>query len=242
MKKNNLKLENFNGPLELLLELIESRELEITDISLIAITDDFLNLIEENRSKLKDLSEILFITAHLIFLKSKALLPVIEEKEAQEQLDLEELKQRLSTYRDFKNSTNWLQKVIESNYYGRSRSFNLEKKTRKLKLTGRLNCDLLATILKRIDDKNLRSSQSCDKVKIFHQKQIELRTISIKERIFVLKNFLKKQKEFYWNDYINNEDKATIIGDFLALTELLKSRKIVVEQRGLFDNILIKAV
>jgi len=82
----NVKLENFEGPLNLLLELIEKRELDITQLSLAKVADDYLEFIErEGEIDLANLSEFLLIASQLILLKSKALLPVFELTKEEEE-------------------------------------------------------------------------------------------------------------------------------------------------------------
>ena len=98
-----VKTKQFEGPLHLLLELIESQKLDITRVSLTHVADDFLTHIDEEKGiDLGGLSDFLLISSQLILLKSKALLPLFEFTEEEEE-DIEDLQQRLLEYQKFQN-------------------------------------------------------------------------------------------------------------------------------------------
>ena len=106
-----LKLEQFSGPIEKLLELIEEKKLEITQLSLAQVTADFLvylATIEELAPGI--LADFLVVASRLLLIKSKALLPnlILDQEEEQEIRDLEE---RLKIYREFKAARNYLKNL-----------------------------------------------------------------------------------------------------------------------------------
>lgn len=100
----NIKTEQFSGPLDLLLRLIEERNLQITDISLSNVTNEYLEYIKQAESSTNELADFLVIASTLILIKSKAILPTLElsSEETEEILDL---KERLILYKIFKQKT-----------------------------------------------------------------------------------------------------------------------------------------
>lgn len=99
-----IKTEQFSGPLDLLLKLIEERNLEITEISLSSVTNEYLDYIKQIESNTNELADFLVIASTLILIKSKAILPTLElsSEETEEILDL---KERLIVYKIFKQKT-----------------------------------------------------------------------------------------------------------------------------------------
>lgn len=108
-----MKQRTFEGPLDLLLELIERQELDITTISLAAVTEDYLDQVRElERQNLPEISEFLVVAARLILLKSRALLPSLDDKEAEE----DDLAARLREYQLYKSLAKQLSERLESDY------------------------------------------------------------------------------------------------------------------------------
>src|SRR3990167_7862093 len=95
------RLENFSGPLQLLLELIENKELEITSVSLSKVTDDYLKELESRDVPSEELADFLTIAARLILIKSHALLSTI----ALEEGDADSLAAQLKLYKEFVAAT-----------------------------------------------------------------------------------------------------------------------------------------
>ncbi len=113
------KLKHFEGPLDLLLQLIERSELEITEITVSSVTAQYLEHIREIEPAAGDLQEFLNLAARLVYLKSVALLPTLATEE--EDAELEELAQQLELYQRYGKATAYLQKLISSSRpsYGR---------------------------------------------------------------------------------------------------------------------------
>ncbi|MBQ7793445.1 MAG: segregation/condensation protein A, partial [Clostridia bacterium] len=116
MEKLQYKLESFNGPLDLLLHLINKNKVSIWDIPIVDITEQYLEAIEGiEESALEDTSEFLVLAAQLLYIKSKMLLP---KPEAEEEEDpREELARRLEEYKLFKEASIDLRKSEFSSRY-----------------------------------------------------------------------------------------------------------------------------
>jgi len=117
LKFNQLEInqEKFNGPLDVLLSLIEERKMEITDISLANVTDAFLKYVGDLKQTAPEvLADFLVIAARLILIKSKSLLPTLELSNEEEK-DINELKERLEIYRLFKEASQNIKEQYQKN-------------------------------------------------------------------------------------------------------------------------------
>ncbi len=99
-----LKLEKFEGPLELLWELIEARQLDVTEIALAEVTDQYLELVASQENTLNNLADFLLIASRLLLVKSKNLLPFLNLS-AEEEQEIKELQFSLEEYRRYKQQT-----------------------------------------------------------------------------------------------------------------------------------------
>ncbi len=216
-----VKLENYKGPLHALLELIEKRKLSINEISLSQVTDDFLSKAEEYQAS-KDLyAEFISIAATLIYIKSKSLLPFVEEKEEEES---EELQRRLKALQELKKqSKGLLDRFKKANSYILSRNF---KRTFKLPQEfspyKEYNLDLakqnIVNILSSID--------------ITPQFKVKRRTYkSLDSFIKKIDTLLKKYDKIKFHD-IGFESKEDKIVAFLAILELRRKGQILIEKVG----------
>ena len=119
----NFKLEQFNGPLDLLLKLIEKEELDITQISLAKITDQYIEYIKSTSYiKPEDMADFLVMAARLLLIKSKALFPYLQFGEEDE--DVEELERQLKMYKEFIEATKKIEVMIGKKKFMFMREFN----------------------------------------------------------------------------------------------------------------------
>ena len=105
------KLEKFEGPLDLLLELIEKEELRITELSLAKVADQYLEYIKNNENiHLENLSDFLSVASKLILIKSRALLPVLQFTD-EEEGEIQDLARQLEEYKRFKEASQVLSRL-----------------------------------------------------------------------------------------------------------------------------------
>ena len=115
-----IKNAQFTGPIETLLEMIEARKLEITQVSLALVTDDFLKFVQEmnsagkerNEAEIRFLSDFVAIASRLLLIKSKALLPSLELSTEEEE-DIKDLEHRLKFYHQFKPAMVHIKELYE---------------------------------------------------------------------------------------------------------------------------------
>jgi segregation and condensation protein A len=243
----NVKIDAFEGPLDLLLHLINRLEIDIYDIPVAQITEQYLIYIKTmSELKLDIASEFLVMAATLLAIKSKMLLPKHEEE--LDDLDSEisyeedprdELVERLIEYRKFKEAAYDLKSLEEERglMYTKPPSdlsdFAKEKQPEKTELNVTLY-DMLAAFQKLLRRKKLQRPMT---TKIARQE------ISIEARMTEIMNelrYINDRKNF--NDLFNIAAKEHIVVTFLAVLELIKRKEIDVEQHENFGDIFVHAV
>jgi len=230
----HVRIRQFEGPLELLLSLIEDRKLDITQVSLSEVADQYLERLSSEREAipLSNLSEFLVIAARLILIKSKMLLPVLQFTDEEEE-SMEDLELRLIEYKRFKDAAEAMGKMLAS---GR-RSFPREKflgAPETFSPPGGLSAELLkrhfVSVLGDIPVKEEVIEEVIEEV------------MSLEERIVMLRASLRNRAEYGFRELIAvAENRMEEIVSFLAVLELVKQRTVVVSQGNVFGDIRISA-
>lgn len=227
------KLDNFEGPLDLLLHLIKDAKMEITEIKLADITEQYLNYMAGlDELDMDKASDFIDIAATLIEIKSKSLLPRIEE-ETEEEMDPEAmLLRQLKEYKLFKEASERLKQYenVDRFYKAADETVNDYRYVLKeMKIEGLLNA--FANMLTRVKK---------EEEKIV-PKKIEKDRFTVAEKIISIRqNILEKKKmrfsDFFEEDYTRSE----MINLFLAVLELLKMQEIIVKQQSTYEDIDIE--
>ncbi|MCL5009156.1 MAG: segregation/condensation protein A [Patescibacteria group bacterium] len=231
---DKIKLQQFEGPLDLLLSLIEDRKLDITTIALAEVTEQFLQYIKQLESLDPTvLADFLSIAAKLLVIKSKAILPSLEiqgeEDDGESAADLES---RLILYKKFKEVGRHLKKLDNRRRQGFTRTLTFEQKINFFPDPTLDAASLHASILKVLH--GLKELDNLPKAKVKE-------AISIQEKIALLKENLSQQVETRLSDLIKNaKNKSEVIITFLALLELIKQRIFTADQEVLFADVVIK--
>lgn len=228
---SEIKLEKFQGPLDLLLQLIEQEELKITEVALSEVTEQFLKYLdnlEDNRSE--ELADFLVIATKLVYLKSRTLLPFLypEEDEGPSLAD------QLKMYQQYIEASKKINTLWEAGRisYGRIEP-PVKMKEFALPANGRVN-DLYEAMVKLVN--RLRPANPLPRVTID-------RGISVKQRIDDIMGLLKQHKSFSFQHLLSDsKNKTDIIVSFLALLDLLKDQKLHIKQSGNFSEIKIKEI
>lgn len=232
MHQIKLHQHQFEGPLDLLLSLIEEQKLDITQIALANVTEQFLHYIKQlEKVDASLLADYLSIAAKLLVIKSKAILPSLEIESEEEEVTLD-LTERLLLYKQFKEAGKHL-KMLD----GR----NKQSFTRLLVFSQRISF---------LPDREVTASMLHDSVMAVLQDLAELdnlpkakirEAISIQEKIDQLQTQLSSQIETKLSDIMASaKNKPEMIITFLALLELIKQKIFTVEQETLFTDITIK--
>lgn len=241
-----VKLEAFEGPLDLLLHLLEKNKVSIYDIPIVEITNQYLDYIKEmKRQDLNVMSEFLVMAATLIAIKSKMLLPKEITEDGSEEDPRAELVQQLLEYKMYKSMSFELrdrQVDAERIFYKiptvppevkeYEQPVNLDELLQDLTLT-KLN-DIFKSVM-------LRRENKIDKVRAGFGK-IEKEEVSLPEKIASLEAYAASHKHFRFRSLLEAQSsKMEIIVSFLAILELMKVGKITITQKNLFDDIEIES-
>ncbi len=232
-----VKLEHFEGPLDLLLFLIREHEVDIYDIPISLVTQQYLQYLE--LLKLLDLevgSEYLLMAATLLRIKSKMLLPRRPEEDEEEAVDpREELVQRLLEYRQFKEAAGVLNEHQDRNadifYHPPVEHLDEDLngvETLDTRLAGNLNLwDLLQAFKFTLD----RAKDDFDRT-------VERETISIEERMEDILDRLRRRKNLFFSSLFQEDlSRSFLIITFLALLELIRQNRVVFEQTDTLGEI-----
>ena len=238
MEQYTIKMTNFEGPLDLLCHLIDKNKMDIFDIKINDITDQYLEYLKYmDQMNLEITSEFIVMASKLIYLKSKQLLPVDKEEEEEEEFDLVKL---LVEYKKYKDMTSVFRERLDN--FGR-RVYKLPEKIElpKGKLETVFEPSLIvdtyaAFVRKEIEKKNV-NAENINRIAVSEKYTIKSK---IKE---ILKTLWKKPK-FIFNKLfnVNKKPKAEVVTAFLSLLELSKLKRISVTQDSLFGDINVEKI
>lgn len=227
-----IKIDKFEGPMDLLLQLVDQEKLDISEIALARVTEQFfsyLDKLEENRSE--ELADFLVIAARLVYLKSHSLLQYAypEDEDAGPSLA-----DQLKLYKQYVEASKVVNGLWEKQNiaYGRveppvkSDKFVLPANA----VTNNLR-DAMMLLLAR-----LKPLEPLPKVTIDH-------SISIKQKIDAIRNLLKNGKEASFKNLLSvAQNKTEVIVSFLAVLELVKGKNILVKQTGAYADLTLSSV
>lgn len=224
--------ESFQGPLGLLLELIEGRSLDITKVSLALVAEDYLARIEESPVPPEELADFLLIAARLIYLKSRELLPYLRVDDEEQGAD--QLAEQLRIYREFVAAAERLEaRFMQHNLYARP----VVKRpiapafVPPTAVTASSLAETYRVILKRLEPFFALQEVSMERVK------------SVEERIEELRGAIATRASVSFHDMTKTaQKKIDVVMSFLALLELLRRNVIRATQAGTWGEIMMHRV
>ncbi len=229
----NIRLEQFEGPLALLVKLIDQSELDITQVSLAKVADQYIaHLRSLTNINPDEMADFLVVAARLLLIKSKALLPYLLPEEEQV---IEEFEQQLRMYKEFMEATKGIEKMVAGKRFMFEREFNRKSILANLNifappsnLKAQDMAEIFKNLIKQIDIKPLE---------ILEEAKI-LMSISLEEKIrFIEKELVSKIKSRFSEIISQASSKVEVIVSFLAMLELVKQKSISAEQTDLFSEI-----
>ena len=242
----NVRLEVFEGPLDLLLHLLDKNKVNIYDIPIVEITKQYMEYIEEmKRQDLNVLSEFLVMAATLIDIKSRMLLPATGDESEEEEDPRNELVQQLLEYKMYKCMAYELKDLqmdacrymfkeptIPAEVLVYEEPVNIEELVADVTLA-QLN-EIFKNIMKKQADK-------IDPIRSKYGK-IEKEEVSLEEKMSYLEEYALQHKHFSFRNLLEAQSsKVEIIVTFLAILELMKVGKINISQEKIFDDIQIES-
>lgn len=239
--KFNVKLNQFEGPFDLLLSLIAKHELEVTALALHIVTDDFLQYIKNQGSDwdLDEATEFLIIAATLLDLKTARLLPSgeVEDEEDIARLEARDLLfARLMQYKAFKDVSIWLndQLSIESKRF--ARSVSLEPQFANLLpevLLGLGPNELARLAAKAMEVKTIPS------ISLSH---LHAPAVSVREQAGIIVERLRRVGATTFRSLISGVEVPVVVARFLAVLELFRESQVTLEQESPLADLYIRWV
>lgn len=227
----DVKLEQFSGPLDLLLGLIHEKQLDVSEIALSEVTEQFLGYVDGlEEAQAEELADFLVVASRLLLIKARYLMPQFAISDEDDGPSLED---QLRLYKLFVEASKKLNKLWESE----SRSvFRVEPPRKAEGFVSPLNVSSESMhksyfeLLKRLKPPKPLPKTTIDK------------TVSMKAKIDKIRKLLSNKKKAYFFDVVeSSRNKTEVIVSFLALLELVKQRSAFLHQEGTFGDIAIEA-
>lgn len=233
-----IKIDEFEGPLDLLLHLVKESNIDIHDIKIIEITEQYLDYINKMEElNINVASEYLVMAATLMEIKSKSLLPkddVNEEEVEDEEVSREALIQKLIDYEKYKEVTKSFKELEVSRreiYTKAPSKLNELTDQRIVNDTNITLDDLMDAFAKYLERK--------DKEKPITTK-VTNKEYSVRKRKNDIKTFLKDKKKALFTELFDEYNKSYVVVTFMSILELAKEDDITITQEGNFENIYIE--
>ena len=236
-KKYAIKIDNFEGPIDLLLYFIEKNKMDIYDIKIEEITEQYINYLDEmEKLNLEIASEFLLMASTLLYLKSKKLLP--KQEEETEELTEEELIRRIIEYKKFKDMSKIFRQNYEQNcnrYSKTQEEIELPKQKLEVEYDKNVIPELYKKIVERTSVKLNKDAKNIEKIALVDNYTVASK---VKEMIKVLIH----QKKFIFNKLfsLKQHEKQEVVTAFSGLLELSRREKVNTSQEELFGDIIVE--
>lgn len=236
---NNFLIGDFEGPLDLLLHLVKQSKIEISELKLVDITEQYINYLKTMEELNLDIaSEYLVVASELIEMKSRFLLPreKTEETDEYEENPEEELKRRLLEYEKYKESVSSFRELEEhrSEYFTKTPE-RLDLYTEeKIENTDNITAyDLLKALEQLLERRNYSKPLNT---------KITRKELSVSDRVTKIRNILKTKKKVDFLSLFEEVTKEYVVVTFLGILEMAKNKEITLKQDKNFDSIILERV
>ncbi|MGL5435749.1 MAG: segregation and condensation protein A [Lachnospiraceae bacterium] len=247
MKTISYKLEKFEGPLDLLLHLIDKNKIDIYDIPIVAITQQYLDYVNQmDKEDLNIVSDFLVMAATLLDIKSRMLLPVEMNEEGEEEDPRAELVQRLLEYKRYKMMAQELADMEENAQYLLYKGPTIPKEVLKYeppvdldKLLDGLTLARLQGIFEQV------MKRKADKIDPIRSNfgTIKKEPVSLESKIQTVMSYARQHRKFSFRQMLEKQtEKLDVVVTFLAILELMKIGKIHLTQEYTFDDMYIETL
>ena len=237
--KYSIHLNVYDGPLDLLCDMISKQKIDIKDISIIEITKQYLAYI--NMLEAMDLevtSDFITMATKLLEIKSKYLLFSQRELDEEEDPRLE-LMEQLKEYKKYKKASEVLKDSVDylnQPYYRNREEIIIDDKVDLNEISIESIKSILPYIFKVKNIEEVNETKKDERL----NKIVRGKIISVEEKIEYIQNILTTADKISFNNIIKDNTKDEVIATFLSLLELIKSKEIVVVQENFFEDIIIK--
>lgn len=236
-RKYSIKINNFEGPLDLLCHLIDKNKMDIYDINISEITDQYIKYIEQmEKMNLEITSEFLVMSSTLLYLKSKHLLP--KQQEDEEEITEEELIRRIIEYKKYKEITKKLKENFlqySKRFYKLPEEIELPKQKIEKEYDNTIIPKIYKELLQRNTEKINENASNIEKIAITD-------TYTVGNTVKEMYRALVKFKKFTFNKLfsLKKHDKNEVVTAFSGLLEMSRRNKVTTEQYELFGDIEVE--
>ena len=241
----SIQTKKYEGPMELLFDLISRNKIDIRDISIVEITNQYMEYVDHVKSIDMDLaSDFIMMATRLLEIKSRYIL-YVKDKGESEQDPRQELIDQIEEYKKYRQIAKEIKdkiKEYDNRFYRQEEELELEEEDDNLDLS-RINLDEIETLLPDLfkildqvqkNDKGLEKNPNLKKI-------VENRTISVEDRIKSLRSKIKEGERLSFIQSLESQDKKEVIASFLAMLELIKLKEIeIIQDKKNKDIIIIK--
>ncbi len=228
-----LHLENFDGPLDLLLHLIKNAKIDIKDVFVSDVTDQFLLYIKEaQKQELELATEYLVVAATILEIKSRELLPKYQEEE--EVSEEENLIIQLEEYKLFKELSEILKTKQETDIFYREQEEEMVPNF----VFGDSTVDILVGAFQKV----LRNYREVSQGGGIEERQLSKETLTVAMMIEEITTLLKKGDLSFFSMFSEIPSRERIVVTFMAILEMVKLGRIEISQKNNFEDIIIKGV
>ena len=239
ISKYNIKIEDFEGPLDLLCFLVKKNKMNIDNINIYKIIEDYLEYIYIMESlNLEIATEFITMASMLIYIKSKKILPKVGQEQEDDEINEEALKEKIIKYKKYKEAS----KILEKRY--EKYNYRINKKREELKL-GKKEFEgiytpytLTRSYKLQIIKYDMKENINKDNI----EKLVIKEKVSVKDKIKEMVTFLTKIPKFIFNKVFLNKEKSKdeVISAFLGILEMAKKNEINISQEKIFSDILVE--
>ncbi len=235
--KYSIKIENFEGPLDLLCHLIDINKMNINDIKISDIADQYMDYIKQMEEMNLDItSEFLVMASTLLYLKSKSLLPKQDKEE--EELTEEELIRRIIEYKKYKEISNKLKEnfsLYSKRFFRQAEEIQLP--TQKIEKNYEKNIipEIYEKLIKKNEKKINDNAKNIEKIAIID-------TYTVASKVRDMFKVLIKNKKFIFNKLfsVKEHNKQEVVTAFSGLLEMSRRNKVITNQEKTFSDIYVE--
>lgn len=241
--KYNVVISNFEGPLDLLCFLISKNKKNIFDISLSELTDKYIEYLDSmSQMNMEIATEFLVMASTLLYIKSKKLLPILEdEQENVEEMTAEELLEKIAIYKMYKEKQDELRKMYSDGFGSYEKLPEKLKFGKEFYLPRNVSTNELyqvySTIQYRNQEKINKKAEEIEKIAIYER-------VTIKSKVKIILDQLKSKTKFVFNKYFSfkTNKKIDIVTAFLGVLELSRLKHVKLNQNELYGDIEIEKI
>ncbi len=233
-----IKINEFEGPLDLLLHLIKESKMDIFDLKVEVITDQYLEYINKMEEMNLDIaSSYLVMAAELIEMKSRMLLPRHEEDEEQEEDPQEQLVNRLIEYQRYKDLTKEFKELEEERHKVYTKSpENIKEYLPEVEVIS--NTDVTLDDLIKAFQKFLERQKENEPLST----KVTKKEMSVEDRRKSIRNILKKKHKFNFLELFDVLTKEYVVVTFLAILEMARQNELIIVQESNFGEIMCEGI